>query len=124
MKFVKVSWKEYDRMINKLAKQIMQCGKKYDGIYGVPRGGLVPAISLSHILKLPLLLYPTENSLVVDDISDTGMTLKGIKNKHIACLFTTKWTATKPDFYVKYKKSLLSWIVFPWETIKGERRSI
>ena len=50
-------------------------GEGFDGIYGIPAGGLVPAVYLHYRLKLPLMLAPTERTLVVDDIVDTGLTM-------------------------------------------------
>ena len=51
-----------------------------DYVYGFPRGGLIPAVYLSHQLDLPLINNPFDpdallgNILVVDDICDTGDT--------------------------------------------------
>ncbi len=115
---IELTWGVYGILIKQLAIQIINSKHKFDGIYGVPRGGLPIAVSLSHSLKLPILLYPTEKTLVVDDISDTGKTLQSHKNKCIATLYSTKWTKTKPDYYVGEKLNKKDWIVFPWETIK------
>lgn len=115
----KESWYSFDAAIDTLSRKIRPRMRdlKLDGIFGVPRGGLIVAVALSHKLKLPLLLLPTENSLVVDDISDTGKTLSRIKNKAIATLYSTEWTITKPDFHVYNKLDKDDWIVFPWENI-------
>ena len=110
-----IDWEVVGLMIESLAKQIKKRKLKFDGIYGVPRGGLPIAVALSHRLNLPLLMYPTDKTLVVDDISDTGRTLKSHKNKKIATLFSTKWTKTKPDWFESYKVNKKDWIVFPWE---------
>lgn len=112
MNKIYIDWEDFGLLIDQLAKKIKG---KFDGIYGIPRGGLMIAVPLSHKLKLPLLLYPTKNSLVVDDISDTGKTLKRYEYKKIACLFSTDWTETKPDWYTSVKLSKKDWIVFPWE---------
>ena len=110
-----LTWGAYGVIVNELVKKIKSGKERYDGIFGIPRGGLSVAVALSHQLNLPLLLYPTEKSLVVDDISDTGKTLQSYKNKSIATLYTTKWTKTKPNYYVGEKFSKKEWIVFPWE---------
>jgi len=111
----KIDWKEYQKMTDELAVKIKNSNEFFDGIYGIPRGGLPLAVSLSHILQLPILLYPTINSLVVDDISETGLTLTSHKNKKIACLFSTTWTTVKPDFYISTKDDENCWLIFPWE---------
>ena len=116
IKKVRISWKKVDTMITKLSKKIKNSEIKFDGIYGIPRGGLPLAVIMSHKLDLPVLLYPTKNSLIIDDISDNGYTLERIKNKKIATLYSTDWTITNPDWFVEKKKSKEEWIIFPWET--------
>ena len=116
MNKIYVSWEEFGSMIENLADQIIESKEEFDGVYGVPRGGLPIAVALSHRLNLPVLLYPTKETLVVDDISDTGMTLQRIRNKKIACLYTTQFTRTSPNYHVDHKVSPDDWIIFPWET--------
>ena len=115
MKKINISWDEVGKMIDKLASEIKKSKIVFDGVFGIPRGGLPLAVILSHQLEIPVLLYPTKNTLVVDDISDNGFTLQRIKNKKIATLYSTDWTITKPDWFVEKKKSKEDWLVFPWE---------
>jgi len=114
MKKIYLSWEEVGLMIKKLAEKIKQSDCKFDGIYGIPRGGLPIGVALSNKLKLPVLMYPTANSLVVDDRSHTGKTLAGMKNRKIATLFNTEGTTVEPNWFVEYAK-YEDWIVFPWE---------
>ena len=118
MKKIYIKWSEFDKMVNKIEKDIKLLNYKYDGIYGLPRGGLTLAVCLSHRLKLPLLLHSTKKTLVVDDISDTGNALKNINHKTIATLHNTNWTITPPDIFCKYKLSKDNWIIYPWESDK------
>ena len=71
----KISFEEYDNAISLLAQKIKASGKKYQGIYGIPRGGYYPAIQLSNILGIPAVTSPISGVLVVDDIMDSGATL-------------------------------------------------
>lgn len=71
----KISFEEYDNAISLLAQKIKASGKKYQGIYGIPRGGYYPAIQLSNILGIPAVTSPINGVLVVDDIMDSGATL-------------------------------------------------
>ena len=123
MRILKVSWEEYGKMINALGEKIKDLKVEFDGIYGIPRGGLVMATSLSHQLNLPILFYPTENTLVVDDISDTGNTLIKVKSKLIVTLFSTDWTIAPPNIFVDKKLNKEEWIVFPWEEEMKERQT-
>lgn len=110
-----INWTKVGRMIESLAKNVKNTGEVYDGVFGLPRGGLTIASALAYKLDLPILAFPTKNSLVVDDISDTGKSLQNLKYKHIACLFTTNWTITIPYFHISRKESKHDWITFPWE---------
>ncbi|MBI2640395.1 MAG: phosphoribosyltransferase [Candidatus Sungbacteria bacterium] len=112
------TWQELDKDIEKISKWAKD--KNFKSIYGIPRGGLVVAVALSHRLNLPLKLHTEEIdslTLVVDDISDSGKTLLDFeKNMNmkpaVATLFYHKDTKRMPDFFLREKKD---WVVFPWE---------
>jgi len=129
-----ISWEEYDIYIEKISKwvydnfynqnlQEMEIG----AIYGLPRGGLPIAVSLSHTLKLPLLMNYYDRKvvtykkiLVVDDIADTGETLEDFDNKHnVICTFHYhKQSIIEPEYWVTEKGD--DWIVYPWERDDSE----
>jgi hypoxanthine phosphoribosyltransferase len=115
-----ILWDELAYMIERILQQVDKDNLVFDGVYGIPRGGLPLAVVLSHHLNIPLLVHPTKNTLVCDDISDTGKTLSTIKHKKIACLYSSKWTKTKPDYYSEIKTNKKEWLVFPWENIAQE----
>ncbi len=111
----KLSWIEFEKCINSIHKQCIN--KKFEGVYGFPRGGLCLAVALSHSLGIPLLDKPKDNSLIVDDIYDTGYTLEKIKHlkgseTHVGV------SKRKPTWWNAYKYIQdNAWIVFPWENI-------
>lgn len=88
---------------------------QFDGIYGIPAGGLVLAVYLHYRLKLPLMLAPTENTLVVDDIVDTGFTMSHYisKGNVTVSLFFKVGGRFKPTIWLREKNE--KWICFPWE---------
>ena len=43
-----LSWNDIEALVDNLAEQINQLDKKPFYIYGVPRGGAIPAVWLSH----------------------------------------------------------------------------
>ncbi len=95
---------------------------KYQYVYGIPRGGLVVAVYLSHRLKLPCLtklLGPVGSTLVVDDIADTGKTLKEYKELGFdtATIYYKPRSIIKPTYFVKEIKDT-DWIVYPYEDPK------
>ena len=47
-----ISWQDIDKLTKTLLRKI---GKtKYDCILGITRGGLIPAVKISHALNIPL----------------------------------------------------------------------
>lgn len=120
IKKIKISWEKYEQMVLNLARQIINSGFTYDGIYGIPRGGMVLAVSLSHLLNLPIINKPNHRTLLVDDIADTGKTLLKYEYKHIACLMYTSWTIVMPTFKSNSKTNKDTWIIFPWEVYETE----
>jgi hypoxanthine phosphoribosyltransferase len=91
------------------------------GVYGIPRGGLIPAVTLSHRLSTPLLLKPQPGCILVDDVIDTGHTMQTlIKNLHkqhpglhwVAWVWITK-TVVPGIEYQQYVDPKI-WVCFPW----------
>ena len=123
-----ITWKEYDDMVDKIAIYAQQYPSGEIGaVYGLPRGGLPIAVSLSHKLGLPLLMnyydrkvVTRKKVLVVDDIADTGHTLKDFDSPHniICTMHYHQDSITKPNYYIELKGD--KWIVYPWETRDSE----
>lgn len=133
--------------IDRIERHIINSGKHYDYIVGIVRGGVIPAVCLSHRLELPMKcvswstfhadqmkesawdiaedIHEGKKVLVVDDILDSGRTIKelledwGAKREQIdiAVLIYNTDQKTIPDYYGrKIDKSVdPSWITFWWE---------
>jgi hypoxanthine phosphoribosyltransferase len=150
------SWNQIYTMLLNLTDKIRKSGFKPDIVVGVSRGGWPPARVLSDLLDNPNLANvraefylgiaetkgdPTltqpvsmkvegKKVLVVDEIADTGRSLKLIK-KHIveegavevkvAAIYYKPWSIVKPDYY---EKETSHWVVFPWEIKETIRRII
>ena len=111
------TWSEFDKSVGHIATQCKFW--KISGIYGVPRGGLCLAVALSHKLDIKIINKPSKNSLIVDDVFETGITLS--KFKHIeGANFFVLVSKKKPIWWntviLSHKKE---WIVFPWESKKN-----
>ncbi len=109
-----LTWSEFDKSVEQIAEKCKFL--KFTGIYGVPRGGLCLAVALSHKLKIKLINKPIKNSLIVDDIYDSGITLNSLKNIDGAIFFVliskkepTWWNAVNVTEEDK-------WVIFPWES--------
>ena len=113
----KLNWIEFDQCVYSIYKKCKN--KKFEGVYGFPRGGLCLAVALSHSLVLPLLDKPKQNSLIVDDIYDTGHTLEKIKN--IKGSETHVWVSKKKPLWWNSHRYIKDneWIIFPWESINA-----
>ena len=98
MKTISYPYNEYKKDLNSLVKQIQKSKVKYDFVLGVERGGLIPAVHLSHRLGIPLqtltwssiykdssmvtwFLLRNKKMLLVDDIVDSGKTFFEIFQK-------------------------------------------
>jgi hypoxanthine phosphoribosyltransferase len=147
MKFEAPSWDYLYELCLELAEMIERSGFKPDLIVGIARGGWIPARLLSDFLSNPNItsikvefyvgIGETMNEpvvtqdipvdvrnlkvLVVDDVADTGKSLKLVKEKlesmganevRVATIYYKPWSIFKPDFYVKTTDA---WIIFPHE---------
>ena len=110
------TWSEFDKSVEHIAKECKFL--EFSGIYGIPRGGLCLAVALSHKLKIDLISEPIKNSLIVDDIYETGITLKKFKDIEGAMFFVL-FSKIEPVWWNSVSLSQKrEWIVFPWENTK------
>ncbi len=141
------SWEQiYDLLLN-LAKKVLKANFMPDLIVGVSRGGWPPARIMSDLLEKPelasvkaefylgvdetksepIITQPVSASvegkrvLVVDDVADTGESLRlikshlkeqGAKEVKLATIYYKPWSILTPDWYLKETRA---WVVFPWE---------
>ena len=116
------SWDQFDKSVELIANKCKFL--EFSGIYGIPRGGLCLAVALSHKLNLNLISEPIKNSLIVDDIYETGTTLNTFKNIDGAKFFVL-FSKVKPIWWnTVFITNKNEWIVFPWEntlTFKSDR---
>lgn len=120
---VYVTWGQVEEFVEFVATYIETYDKKISGVYGIPRGGLVFAVMLSHRLHIPMLASATSDCLIVDDICDSGESLvhfvKNTSNPNepkplIATMFYKEnRLGIKPGLYSFMKTD--QWIVFPFE---------
>jgi len=115
---VYVGWDEITRLVENICQQIVESGMQITSITGVERGGLIPAVMISHILQIPYVTNIKKNTLVVDDICDTGHTLKNIVGTKTATLHYKLTAEIQPTFFAKVVGP--DWIVYPWERKDSE----
>ena len=113
------TWGEFEKDVRAIAAWAENVN--VTEVYGVPRGGLVPAVVLSHELRVPIVVNEsdiTESTLVVDDIIDTGESVATLVSNlnvrpKVAAIYAGQCRAFTPDFSIREKDD---WVVFPWET--------
>ncbi len=150
------SWDEIYRLLLSLANTIRNNGFGPEMIVGVSRGGWLPARVMSDLLEnpklanvaaefyvgiaetkgKPVITQPVSVSvegkkvLVVDDVVDTGESLRlvrshlkdqGAKEVKTAAIYYKPWSVMIPDYY---EKETRSWIVFPWERKETVRKIV
>ena len=126
-----LTWSQVDGLVDELVTQVKKDFSNITHIYGIPRGGLIPAVMLSHKLSIPLVTEPYKNltTLIVDDISDSGQTLREWEGLTTAVLLHKPHTSCCiPTIYGSVHSSD-AWIIYPWErkdaeTIQGYKLDV
>lgn len=141
-----VTWDQLHRDARALAWRLMGRGPEggeWRGIVAVTRGGLIPAAIVARELECRLvesvsvLSYDEEvpgptvvakspaaagdgtGFLVVDDLVDTGATIRAVRallpEAHYACVYAKPAGRDSIDTYIT-EVSQDTWILFPWDT--------
>ena len=116
-----ISWNTVENFISDVVKQYKDAN--LPGVFGIPRGGLVFAVMLSHRLNIPMLMSPVPGCMIVDDICDSGESLLHyVKNSsgvsengyHIVTMFyKNNQLNIIPEYWYMEKDE--AWIIFCWE---------
>jgi uncharacterized protein len=116
------SWEQIEKMIELLALKLAK--KSYINIVGIPRGGMIPAVMLSHKMNLKIPSRLSEvglKTLWIDDIIETGETLNDMNVQQFnSCCLVNKLGAAYAGVYAEMVEPN-TWVVFPWEDIKQAR---
>lgn len=118
-----VSWDDIKIALDDIVNKI---DGTFSGVYGVPKGGLVPAVILSNRLKIPLLCAPSKDCIVIDDICDSGKTMQSFGNYENNNIFKVTLFVRSSYIISHHNKpkdinlyhSIINndvWLVFPWE---------
>lgn len=128
-----LTWEDVERLVDRIVDNIDFPVKK---IVGVSRGGLIPGVLLSHKLDVPFepVLWQTRDgsecdiyvlvtsndpeTLVIDDLIDSGRTLHELKHYASDCKFGAlfnKKDDIELDICGDNLYNVPNWIVFPWE---------
>ena len=137
-----ISWDEFHQDVKNLCKKIKQTGTDYNKIVAISRGGFLPAGIISYELNIRntavvnVISYNgssqtklekidnienvgkiDEKTLIIDDLSDSGQTIKIMRETFKNGVYVTVYAKEKgksyPDIYEKDVPN--NWLVFPWD---------
>jgi len=115
---VYINWKQIEELVNELAIDIQLRYPNIKYIHGLDRGGYIPAVMLSHKLDIPYTKFPhnyIDCCLIVDDICDSGYTLKTWGDYKTAVLhYKPHSSCCKPTLWSQTHQTD-DWIIYPWE---------
>jgi hypoxanthine phosphoribosyltransferase len=156
LEFEVPSWHQIYELLLNLASTVRKSGFEPEIIVGVSRGGWPPARVMSDLLEnpnvasvaaefyvgvaetkgKPVITQPVSVSvkgkrvLVMDDVADTGESLRlvrsyleeqGATEVKTATIYYKPWSVMIPDYY---EKETRSWIIFPWEIKETVRKIV
>ena len=111
-----LSWNDFNSCIDQISDSCRD--KVFCGVYGVPRGGLCLAVALSHSLNIPYLSDLKADCLVVDDVYETGKTLKRVRDFSNITVFVW-FSKLEPNWWKAVELcDSDEWLVFPWESVE------
>lgn len=121
--FCVFTWADFEEAARTLALHFYAKGQ-ITHVVGVPRGGLCLAVKLSHMLNVPMELYPNavpeRSTLIVDDIWDTGATMADYRRFKHRAVWVAKGETDGVACAMTVHRDL--WVTFPWENPKQAER--
>ena len=109
-----LSWNDIERSIDELCIKIQESLLPINSVHGLARGGYIPAVMISHKLNIPYSTTILRDTLVIDDICDSGKTLEKAPGLYHAVLHYKPHTSSfVPTLWAKEMGD--EWIVYPWE---------
>ncbi|GBR30870.1 MULTISPECIES: xanthine phosphoribosyltransferase [Gluconobacter] len=143
--YATVTWDQLHRDARLLASTLMQKHGPFRGIVAITRGGLIPAAILGRemgcrliesvsvisyageegtqhepkVVKPPVAAGDGEGFLIVDDLVDSGVTARIVREllpkAVFACLYAKPEGKPFTDHYVT-EVAQDTWVLFPWDT--------
>ena len=119
VKKVYLSWDDVNELLDSIHSQVKN---RVQYVTGIPRGGTILAILYSHRFDTEYMNYISPHYpdlLVLDDIADSGTTLKEALDKYPEPIYATlhykEGSIVKPEVFGKHIGKDFGWIVYPWE---------
>ncbi|MBR0656007.1 xanthine phosphoribosyltransferase [Plastoroseomonas arctica] len=141
-KYFTVTWDQLHRDARALAWRLLERGP-FTGVVAITRGGLIPAAVIARelecrvvetisivtydeeergapkVVKTPVAAGDGKGWLVIDDLVDTGTTLRVVRallpGAHVATVYAKPAGKPLVDTFIT-EVSQETWILFPWDT--------
>jgi uncharacterized protein len=123
------TWKWVDEQIDKIGEQL-EGSEIPQFVTGIPRGGLIPAVLISHKFSIPFIGLEAAKTLpgdlkkkilVIDDIADSGNTLAQIQRHNFkTATLARRYSSSFSPLFVGVDIRDDHWLVFPWENIRAK----
>lgn len=112
-----LTYADVDAAVDKLIARLPETPHS---VYGVPRGGSVPAAMVAGKLGVPLMDEPSGSGcLIVDDLVDSGRTAERYLGRWFDALYRKSWSPSGAAGQALPVPGD-AWVVFPWETDGGQ----
>lgn len=99
-----ITFEDFEERCKDIAAEIMT-NKNIKSIYGVPRGGCIPATRIAYLTGLPLTFAPKgDETAIIDDCLDSGATRHSFGN------FSYFYVLVDKQF-----ENIKDWLVYWWE---------
>jgi GTP cyclohydrolase I len=113
---IRLSWADIEHAAEQLAYRTRRAG--FDSVWGIAQGGWPVALIVSRMLNIPVVDEPGSDTLIVDDLVDTGTTAsRYFREFAFDALFRKP---SSPDHLAPLAVELDGWLAFPWERDEGE----
>ena len=112
-----LSWNDISEAVDKLCGWIKPEMHHLSSFHGLSRGGIIPAVMMSHRLNVPYVTEPISGTMTINDICNSGITLRDYSSTWKGVLYyKTETSCFCPNVWgVEYNED--ETLVFPWENI-------
>ena len=140
MRKVNIKWEQIWAAVTAIVKNLDDAGIEINQVYGIDRGGVIPAAMIARQLGInvktisvkggwPDWIYE-RNTLLVDDIFDTGETINAIferadwkpgNTRVVIATLHSKKVERRDDLLIPdsdfhtFQYEADEWLVYPWE---------
>lgn len=122
----RINWDQVQGAIASIIEQMDIMEYKPNKICAVSRGGLVAGVMLSHYfgaafeaINPDTVVFGDQNTLIVDDIYDSGKTIQHLRRLNPRARFATLYFSNlHPDDDIEFYGFSYNgneWLIFPWE---------